>query len=256
MATPDRFSRFNYSHMINWAARLEREWPFLESVLAAAPSKEVLDLGSGTGEHARYIASKGYRVTGIDSSESMVEKARAADGADVRFLLGDMRNPADSDNGPFGAAICLGNALPHLNAEDDLARFASGLRRVLYEGAPVVIQLLNYARIEAKKERSLPVTFHPDPDDPNASLVFLRFMEERPGRRMIFMPTIARLRADYEPPFELITSERVEVRGWRAEELQETFAAAGFSTTAVWGSYQREEFVASESRDVIFLAIA
>ena len=103
----------------------------------------------------------------------MVEKARAEGGT---FLQGDMREVAALAGAErFGAAICVGNALPHLTADEDLQRLARGLRDAILPRGPVILQLLNYDRIEAKRERALPLMFLPD------GIVFLRAMELREG---------------------------------------------------------------------------
>jgi hypothetical protein len=156
----------------------------------------------------------------------------------------------------FGAALCLGNALPHLTADDDLARLATGLHQVLLPGAPFVLQFLNYERFEVKGEKALPVTFLPDPDDPAGTIVFLRTMERREGGRVIFMPTVLRQRPDAEPPVELIASQRVEIRGWREREVAQAFRDAGFASVETFGSYQGARFDGAESRDVILVARA
>src|SRR5712692_6163678 len=116
-------------------------------------------------------------------------------------------------DGPFGAAICVGNVLPHLSGDDDVSLLATGLRRVLLRGAPFLLQMINYDRIEAKKERALPLTFLPDPDDDKATIVFLRTMDLQPDGRVIFMPTTLRQRSDRDPPIGLLSTRRVEIRG-------------------------------------------
>jgi SAM-dependent methyltransferase len=252
--TNDRYAKFDYSRLISWDQRITREWPFLEELFRSAPSRRILDLGSGTGEHARFLAGEGFEVVGLDASPAMVAKARETPGKGVRFVEGDMREIASLVEGRFGAALCLGNALPHLTGEDDLTRLASGLRAVLLTGAPVVLQILNYGRIEAKRERSLPLSFLADPDDPEARIVFLRLIEMHSDRRVTFMPTILRQRPDREPPVELLASERVEIRGWRQDEIERAFAGAGFGALRTWGSYQGAPFEPEESRDVIFVA--
>ncbi|MGW7544357.1 class I SAM-dependent methyltransferase [Streptomyces sp. NPDC054770] len=69
-----------------WAERL-RAW------LPARPA-DVLDLGCGTGSLALLAAEQGHRVTGVDSSPAMVERARAKlAGRDAVFLLGDAAAP-------------------------------------------------------------------------------------------------------------------------------------------------------------------
>ena len=255
MSGDDRYSRFEYRRLIAWDERIKREWPMLERVLGSAPSRRVLDLGSGTGEHARFLAAKGFQVIGIDASQSMIEKSAAetAEG-DVRFVRGDMREVDQLVDGKFGGAICVGNALPHLTEEGDLQRFAAALRKVLLPNAPVVIQILNYDRIEAKRERALPINFLPDPDDPAATIVFVRLMELRPDRRVIFMPATLKLRSDRDQPLELMMSQRVEIRGWRREEIERTFRENGFSSIETFGAFDGAKFDGTESRDLILVA--
>lgn len=251
----DRYSKFDYSRLIAWDERLNREWPLFESLLGDAPSRRLLDLGSGTGEHARFLAAKGFDVTGVDSSPAMIETSRATTSGDnPRFLAGDMREIASLAAGPFGAAICVGNVLPHLSGEDDLRRLAGGLRQILLPHAPFLLQLINYDRIEIKRERALPLNFLPDRDDPGSTIIFLRTMELLPDGRVIFMPTTLRQRTDRDEPVELVASQRVEIRGWRRSQIESAFRDAGFASIEVFGSYQRAPFDPAESRDVVLVA--
>ncbi len=250
--TEDRYAKFDYRSLIAWNERLEREWPFLQAVLSTVPLRKVLDLGAGTGEHARLLASKGFEVVGMDTSPAMLEKSRAIPAENVRFVEGDMRDiPIDEQ---FGAAICLGNALPHLTGEDDLRRMASNLRRVLVAGGALILQMLNYDRLEAKHERAIPLSFLHDPEDPQATVIFLRTVELLPDGRAIFMPTTLRQRPDREPPIELIASRRVEIRAWRRAGVEAALRANGFSSFEAWGSYAKAPFEPAESRDLILVA--
>ena len=68
----------------------------LESVFSGfgAGVKRILDLGCGTGRHAMELASRGFRVTGVDRSEGMLEEARRAAterAVTVTFEAGDLR---------------------------------------------------------------------------------------------------------------------------------------------------------------------
>ncbi|MGW4290561.1 class I SAM-dependent methyltransferase [Streptomyces sp. NPDC004673] len=75
-----------------WADRL-RGW------LPGQPS-DVLDLGCGTGSLALLAAEQGHRVTGVDASPAMVERARAKlAGRDARVLRGDAAVPPVVDQG-------------------------------------------------------------------------------------------------------------------------------------------------------------
>lgn len=55
----------------------------------------VLDVGCGTGENALYLASQGRSVTGVDSSQTAIERARAKAlerGLNAPFLVADALN--------------------------------------------------------------------------------------------------------------------------------------------------------------------
>ncbi|KPH98895.1 Methyltransferase type 11 [Actinobacteria bacterium OK074] len=69
-----------------WAGRL-RAW------LPDRPG-DVLDLGCGTGSLALLAAEAGHRVTGVDLSPAMIDRARAKlAGRDAVFLSGDAAAP-------------------------------------------------------------------------------------------------------------------------------------------------------------------
>lgn len=68
-----------------WAALFARH-------LGKAQDRKLLDLASGTGEIALLCHDLGFRVTGLDWAEPMLNRARAkaeAAGADIRFLQAD-----------------------------------------------------------------------------------------------------------------------------------------------------------------------
>ncbi|MFI2643504.1 class I SAM-dependent methyltransferase [Streptomyces sp. NPDC018610] len=69
-----------------WAERLCR-W------LPGRPAG-ILDLGCGTGSLSLLAAEQGHRVTGVDLSEAMIERARVKlAGRDAVFLTGDAARP-------------------------------------------------------------------------------------------------------------------------------------------------------------------
>ena len=49
-------------------------------------------------------------------------------------------------------------------------------------------------------------------------------------------------------------SKRVELTGWRLTELEAALEAAGFSERHLLGTFEREPFEPSESRDLIVVA--
>ena len=247
----DPFSLIDYRRLIDWPKRLAREWPFFERMLAGAPSRRVLDLGCGPGEHARLFVSKGFEVVGIDASEAQLAKAREQGESDrLRFVQGDIADVETLTDGAFGAAICVGNTLPGMTDEVTLARLAAGVRRRLLPGAPWVIQILNYDRIHATRQRALPVSVLPDDD---GELVFLRLMDPKPDGRVIFTPAMLRYRSGGDPPLELLAARNADLRGWRLTELEPVLGAAGFDRVEAFGGVDSAPFDAKASADLVLV---
>lgn len=278
MSSPsDPYARLQYRRLIAWPARIEREWPLLEEVLESAPARRVLDLGCGTGEHARFLAEKGFDVIGIDRSAELIAEARqlaadsgsetagshttgshttADEAGSIRFVEGDLTaldelgDPA-GDGELFGAAVCLGNTLPHLVDRDALGRMARGLRRQLHPGSPFLLQILNYERIFGRDVRYLPVNFRREDD--GSELVFLRLMQPEDDGMVVFCPSTLRFRPGEESPVELVSSRRIRLRGWRRDEVEEIFVEAGFRRRAVFGSFDRRAYSSHSSQDLILI---
>ncbi len=249
MQPDDPWSRVDYRRLIAWPERLTREWPFLEHVLGTAPNRRVLDLGSGTGEHSRRLAAAGFDVIGIEASETMIEKAGDTPlPGNLRFLRGDIADVARLVDPPAGAAVCLGNTLPHLE-DGAMARLAEGLATVLSPGAPFVAQILNYERILARKIRHLPLNFRPDED--GTETIFLRLMTPRPAGHVVFSPTTLRYAPDQDPPVQVTTTRSVRLRAWTWPELRAVFERAGFDCSDVCGGFDSSAYRPEESSDVL-----
>ena len=84
------------------------ECDFIEKEINHNKSFKIIDIGCGTGRHAIELAKRGYSITGIDLSESLLEKAREKaikQGLAIDFLKHDARNlPFDKE---FDVAIML-----------------------------------------------------------------------------------------------------------------------------------------------------
>lgn len=72
----------------------ERAQPFhdLMSLVEFVPGIRVVDLGCGTGDLTRLLqaAAEGLTVEGVDSSSTMIARARANERDGIRFVLGDL----------------------------------------------------------------------------------------------------------------------------------------------------------------------
>lgn len=84
------------------------ECDFIEQEINHNKNFKIIDIGCGTGRHSIELAKRGYSITGIDLSESLLEKAIAKakqNGLHINFLRHDARNlPFENQ---FDAAIMM-----------------------------------------------------------------------------------------------------------------------------------------------------
>lgn len=75
-------------------AEVRRAWAGRLASWLPTRASDVLDLGCGTGSLSLLAAEQGHRVTGVDASPAMVDRARAKlAGRDAVFLVGDAAAP-------------------------------------------------------------------------------------------------------------------------------------------------------------------
>jgi demethylmenaquinone methyltransferase/2-methoxy-6-polyprenyl-1,4-benzoquinol methylase len=109
-------------------AGLDRRWRRITAEAVVRPGDDVLDACCGTGDLAVAGARRGGRVTGLDFSERMLERARRK-GPDLEWMRGDMLAMPFPD-GSFDAAT-VGFGVRNV---EDLGQGLVELRRVLRPG--------------------------------------------------------------------------------------------------------------------------
>lgn len=87
------------------------EVDFIISEINQDKNYKILDIGCGTGRHAVELAKRGYNVTGIDLSPSMIEKAKEnANKSNVKidFSVADARDPHFDSEFDLVIMLCEG----------------------------------------------------------------------------------------------------------------------------------------------------
>jgi demethylmenaquinone methyltransferase / 2-methoxy-6-polyprenyl-1,4-benzoquinol methylase len=114
-------------------AGLDRRWRRLTAEAVVRPGDRVLDACCGTGDLALACAGAGGRVTGLDFSERMLERARQK-GPELEWVQGDLL-ALPFEDGAFDA-VTVGFGVR--NVEDVSLAFRE-LRRVLGPGGRLAV---------------------------------------------------------------------------------------------------------------------
>lgn len=115
------------------------EAEFIERVLRVPGGGAILDVPCGYGRHARALAARGHRVTGVDISFDFLKEARArtADGGPaIRWEQREMRELPWSAE--FDAVICCGNSFGYLEHHENV-EFMRAVAKTLKPGGGFLI---------------------------------------------------------------------------------------------------------------------
>ena len=126
--------------------RTEREVAGVLDLLQPTPGAAILDLACGQGRIAVPLAQRGYRVTGLDLSEQLLDVAReAADaaGVAVEWHRADMRDIPAQWAGRFDYIINIFTAFGYFEAEAENQRVLAGVARALKPGGRFLIESIN-----------------------------------------------------------------------------------------------------------------
>ena len=204
--------------------------------LASAASGRVLELGCGTGRIAIPVARSGTRVTGIDRSAPMLDRARAKRAlcrglVGVDFVRGDIRRLPFRTR-QFGLVMAPYGILQSLVRERDLSETLASVARVLEPGGRFGIDLVpdlpEWSEYRARKTLSGTLT-----RGVRVSLVE-SVRQDRRRKLTIFdqLYTTVRGRAQRAHRFSLT------FRTLSVPQMARRLEKAGFQVDAVLGDYR------------------
>lgn len=192
---------------------------------------KLLDIASGTGNHALVLAKSGYEVTATDLDANMVNKMKAkAEQANVRLeaLQLAMEDLDQLRDHAYSTIICLGNSLVHLKNIDDVQKALSMMYQLLLPKGKLFIQIVNYDQIISKQIKELPAIHREE-----QSISFFRTYKHL-DNKIIFNGKLT------------INNETIEnevtLLPLTSSMLEKLVAAAGFSSIKLFGSFKGEMY--------------
>lgn len=127
-----------------------QEVDFLCSELELDPSQSILDVGCGPGRHSLEFARRGFRVTGVDISETFISIARSTAQREsltgARFAVADARDASSiaTHGAPFDRVVCLcQGAFGVMRDEGDDEQVLRAIASVTKPGARLALSAFN-----------------------------------------------------------------------------------------------------------------
>jgi glycine/sarcosine N-methyltransferase len=235
----------NYDSMTGFEKRFAAEQPHFRSLIERYGIASALDAGCGTGFHSLLLSRLGVSVTAVDvSTEMLARLQRHADelNAIIETVQSDFQTLASVVHKHFDAVFCLGNSLAHLLTSDDLRATLTCFASLLNPNGILFIQILNYDRILAQRERVQNVK-------EVGNTTFVRFYDfEKEFLRFNI------LKLEKKGGVTEQSMNSVQLRPIRHEEFLRLLRECGFNGVQTYGAISLEEFLPEKSKDVFVIA--
>ena len=209
--------------------------PAVETLAELAGDGAALEFAIGTGRIALPLAQKGVPVTGIDSSQAMLDQLRAKPGAErVEASVGDMATTRVP--GEFSLVYLVFNTIFNLVTQEGQVACFENAARHLPSGGRFVIE----ARVPELQRLPLGQTVLPWRADPDGmSFYVYDTVSQRLGGQHYYLEEDGRLQPS-----------PTEMRYAWPSELDLMARIAGMRLRERWGGWQREPFTNESTKHV------
>jgi len=126
--------------------------------VADKPGLTAVDLGAGFGMHAIPLGQRGYTVTAIDSSKTLLDVLRDHIGdLSIRTVNDDLLKVSDHVDGHVDLILCMGDTLTHLPDLPSVEQLFESARRMLCPDGRLILTFRDYSRSLKAEQRFIPV---------------------------------------------------------------------------------------------------
>ncbi len=113
--------------------------------LQPPPRASILDLACGKGRYSRYLAAKGFDVTGLDIAEESIHFARQFETEHLSFFTHDMRLPYWIDF--FDYIFNFFTSFGYFECEEDHTKTINNIAKGLKEEGKFVLDFFNSRKV-------------------------------------------------------------------------------------------------------------
>lgn len=211
---------------------------FIDNLLQALPlpsGARALDLACGKGRHARYLAEKGFDVTGLDVSASSIAFARQFEHERLAFYQHDMRLPFRINY--FDVILNIFTSFGYFDSDKDHLNTLQNVQKGLRPGGIFVLDFLNAVWVRKHlvraESKTLDGILFQIKKTVRGKHVFKQVSFETGGRKFRF---------------------RERVRLFTPDDFQQMFSAAGLRLLRTYGDHDLSGFDPETSKRLILIA--
>lgn len=207
----------------------------LLQALALPPGARLLDLACGKGRHSRYLAEKGFDVTGVDISPASIAFARHFEHEHLSFYQHDMRLPFRANY--FDGIVNMFTSFGYFDTDADHLRSLHHVATGLKPGGLFLLDFFNSAWVQHHlvryEEKTLDGIVFRLGKSVRSGRVYKRVEFETGGRSFVF---------------------RERVRLFALSDFQDMFRVAGLEVQQTYGDYDLSPFDPEHSKRLILIA--
>lgn len=232
----------DYDSMISFEKAIKNKKKLLKNFVTDK-MKSAADIGCGSGVDSIALASLGLKLTAFDPSSEMLKAAKAnaaRNKAEVDFQNYTADNIPKAFDEKFDLVVSLGNTFANIPVEN----FVDSLKRcweILRPNGQLLIQVLNYEKIFAEKQRIVNITEASD----KYFIRFYDFLEEH----ILF--NILTFNKEKPSDNKLISTK---VYSYSSKNFESGLKGAGFNSVQFYSDFQLSPFKVEQSKDLVILA--
>lgn len=215
------------------------------------PESRLLDAGCGTGRYALELARRGYKVTGLDASPTLISEATqraSGEKLDVSFSVGNILD-LPREHG-YDAILCRGVLNDFLGAPQRQQAFIS-FAGVLRPPGAIILDVREWEMSAARKSREPVIEKAVE-----TAQGILTFRSETRLDRQTRQLVVSEQHTLTNEESTRASSYEFRMQCWTLAELKQVMTNAGFVSYEVFGAYDANVAAGSSDRLVCVARLA